>query len=106
MSANVNNLSENAARAAAKQIVNNQGFAGANPHLTAAQIDAIQGGLDWPNDVPVFSPFAITHNGYSQVRYNGQKYLCHRVTYRECHGRIEANHDISHTVYVGSLTSR
>ena len=57
-------LSAASLAAAVRQMLAAPGFAGANPHLAPADRAAITAGV-WP-DVPVFSPYAITHNGYSQ----------------------------------------
>ncbi len=50
--------------AALRQITSSAGFRPANQHLSGQQIAAIALG-QWPN-VPVFTPYAITHHGYSQ----------------------------------------
>jgi hypothetical protein len=63
----VNTLGPAALAAALRQIVNAPGFAAANPHLSAATAAAITLG-QWPN-TPVFTPYAITHHGYSQSKY-------------------------------------
>jgi hypothetical protein len=60
----VGNLSPAQLRAAMQQLVSSPGFGLANHHLSAAEISAIPNGT-WPQR-PVFTPYAITHHGYSQ----------------------------------------
>ncbi|KAK4908286.1 hypothetical protein LTR66_017577 [Elasticomyces elasticus] len=105
----VNSLVPDELRAAVAQIVNSSRFVAANPHLTKGEVASIQRDLDWPALKPVFSPFAQTHDGYSQVRFKGVKYLCHRLTFAEYNDGtpIGVGEDISHTCYVGpQLTAR
>jgi len=113
-------------RAAVAQIVDSANFAGSNPHLSAATIAAIKQGT-WP-DEPVFSPYAETHDGYSQskciiiwrtqtddtsniqltmptVRFEGTKYLCHRITFAS-RSQLQDNQDVSHVMYLGWKTSK
>lgn len=90
-------------------------------HLSLAQSRAILEG-HWPA-VPVFSPFAETHDGYSQgisqppsdfsvsilmhiiVRYQGTKYLVHRISFAQHHGEIDPDLEVSHIFYIGVKTS-
>lgn len=118
----VHSLSPAARSAAIKQVVDSAGFGPANPHLSAAATIAITNG-QWPNE-PVFTPYAITHHGYSQskflklalfetsidntqvVRYNGTKYLLHRITYQSYYHDISPVLDISHILYLGINTAK
>lgn len=46
---------------------------------------------------------------YDTVRFNGVKYLTHRITYQSYHHDIlpaSSRNEISHTLYLGSITSR
>jgi hypothetical protein len=62
----VANLSAADLALAVDQIVRSPAFAGRNLHLSAAELAALrQNPPLWPI-VPVFSPYAITHDGYSQ----------------------------------------
>jgi len=67
--ANPNTLSANQLTEAVKQILNSRGFDNANPHLTSAEINRLRRDLEWPSLKPVFSPYAVTHNGYSQGEF-------------------------------------
>lgn len=40
------------------------------------------------------------------VRYNGIKYLIHRITYQSFYNNIQPNMDISHILYIGRDTTR
>jgi len=62
----VNNLSAPVLRASLGQIVDAPGFVAANPHLSAQQRAGIRQN-NWPA-CPVFTPYAITHHGYSQSK--------------------------------------
>lgn len=62
----VQGLSAQQLRAAIHQILSSPGFGPANPHLSAAEIAAIDHGT-WPAK-PVFTPYAITHHDYSQSK--------------------------------------
>jgi len=99
----VSSLSDADLASAIRQIVAAPGFAPANPHLSVAQRQAIASG-QWPNE-PVFTPYAVTHHGYSQIRYRNIKYLTHRITYQSLHHNIDTR-DVSHTMYLGKNTSR
>ncbi|KAJ5820552.1 hypothetical protein N7474_006143 [Penicillium riverlandense] len=62
---------------AVRQLILSQHFPRHNQHLTEQEY----GGLlavppIWPAS-PVFSPYAVTHGGYSQVRIDGIKYVDH-----------------------------
>lgn len=125
----VESLSRAALDAALVQLTASEGFRPANRHLSAAQIAGIAVG-QWPN-VPVFTPYANTHHGYSQskvlpspspqivrllgspltvltfiVRLSGTKYLTHRVTYQQFFGDLQRRMDISHILYLGKNTAR
>jgi len=62
----VENLSAEQLRAAIRRLLSSPGFGPANAHLSAAEISAIPNGT-WPPK-PVFTPYAITHHGYSQSK--------------------------------------
>jgi len=62
----VHTLSAPVLRASLGQIVDAPGFAAANPHLSAQQTAGIRHN-NWPA-CPVFTPYAITHHGYSQSK--------------------------------------
>ena len=64
----VNQLSEQQKLAAVKQLVNSATFKAANPHLSSDQLKRLQDSLDWPSQKPVYSPYAKTHDGYSQSK--------------------------------------
>lgn len=68
----VSGLSAQQLSAAVAQLVSSPGFGPANPHLTAAEVAAIAAGA-WP-DGPVFTPYAITHHGYSQSKQDQPHY--------------------------------
>jgi hypothetical protein len=100
------NLSPAQLLEAVKQIQSSTGFASANPHLTPHEMERLQRSPpQWPAS-PVFSPFATTHDGYSQVRYKGTKYIIHRLTYQQHWGDLDLSMDISHTLYLGDRTTR
>jgi hypothetical protein len=63
----VQSLSAGAVASAVRQIVNAPNFRSANSHLSAAEVDAIVT-RQWPLK-PVFTPYAITHHGYSQSQF-------------------------------------
>jgi len=90
---------------AVHQIFISRGFHIANAHLTEAELEQIYSlPPQWPAS-PVYSPFATTHDGYSQVRYKGTKYLTHRLTYQQYWGDLNPTMDISHTLYLGDRTA-
>lgn len=101
----VNNLNFGDCRAAVQQVFNSANFVRYNPHLSPAERFALtQDPVRWPLK-PVFSPFATTHHGYSQVRFSGTKYLVHRLSLRLFHGR-DVGSDVSHTLHLGPETGR
>ena len=63
----VHDLSAAQLRAAILQLVSSPGFGPNNPQLSAAETAAIRTGV-WPAKKPVFTPYAITHHGYSQSK--------------------------------------
>jgi hypothetical protein len=65
---NVDQLNDADAMLAVRQILNNPNFNAANPHLDDNELAWLRDDLIWPENTPVFSPYAITHNGYSQSR--------------------------------------
>jgi hypothetical protein len=88
------------------QIFTNPTFRTANTHLTEAELVGIFSlPPQWPAS-PVFSPFATTHDGYSQIRYKGTKYLTHRLTYQQHWADLDLALDISHTLYLGDRTTK
>ena len=85
------------------QMVRSSGFGEANPHLSAGDVARLRLGRPvWP-DCPVYSPYAVTHDGYSQIRYNNIKYLMHRVTYKSHYGQLSADLEVSHLLWLGLL---
>jgi hypothetical protein len=68
----VSRLSAADLSAAVRQLTAAPGFGPANPHLSAAEVAAIATGV-WPAG-PVFTPYAITHHGYSQSKNNHPHY--------------------------------
>lgn len=52
---------------ALRQLISNTNFIFINPHLTPQEINNIPSGR-WPA-TPVFSPYATTHDGYSQSKF-------------------------------------
>jgi len=120
---------------AVRQIFNNSRFWAANDHIpfrARAQLtNRILQNQDWPEDIPIFSPYAPTHDGYSQskfqlstpfllitcpdnhglimkaVRFRNTKFLIHRVTYRHMTGRrLPDDLEISHVRNCGLRTSK
>jgi hypothetical protein len=70
---------------------------------------------NWPQEFPLYSPYAVTkgeHSAsmYSQVRYSGdgKKYYCHRAAYVHQHGpqSLGVEQEVSHTRFLGKRTSR
>jgi len=91
--------------AAVAQITSAPNFAAANPHLSALEIVNIRQSV-WPRQKPVFTPYAVTHSGYSQIRFEGIKYLIHRITLQSLFGTLtSASDELSHVVYLGRVTS-
>lgn len=110
---------------ALSRLVRSSRFLEKNGHLSSDELTGLLSSLIiWPKS-PVFSPYATTHDGYSQglsscypdarllplsntreVRIAGIKYLTHRVTYQAFHCDLQPELDISHTVYIGSRTNR
>ena len=103
----VANLSVAQCHSAVHQTIANSNFRTSNPHLSATEVAALQHTPPaWPATKPVFSPFASTHDGYSQIRVSGTKYFIHRITFKSYYNYIESGKDISHTLYLGSMTTR
>lgn len=96
----VEDLSQEECINALTQLCNNSNFDSSNPHLSQTQISRIRQN-HWPN-LPVYSPYSITHNGYSQIRLAGTKYLVHRVTYKAFTG-LNPNQEVSHLLWVGIM---
>jgi len=91
-----------------RQILAAPKFRLANPHLTDEEVADLRRYLRWPRK-PVFTPYAETKSGYSQVRakeLGGIKILTHRVTYWQHFARDPAGLDVSHILYIGPKTSR
>lgn len=105
------------------QLTTSPKFFGNNSHLTPEELAGML--LDpplWPTK-PVFTPYALTHHGYSQskslptiasqyltksiVKIEGTKYLTHRVTFVAHYGpEAMVGEDISHTLHIGLKTSQ
>lgn len=80
-------------------------FRSSNPHLSEQQIFNIKRN-QWPN-LPVYSPYAITHDGYSQITLRvpgrgGMRFLIHRVMWKALNGR-DPSFEISHLMWLGVL---
>jgi hypothetical protein len=101
--ADPNKLTQAEKREALTLILGNPKFDTVNPHLTHQEKHHLRDRHIWPLK-PVFSPYATTHDHYSQVRYKGRKYLCHRLAYSEFHG--QARHDTSHILHLDCHTGR
>jgi hypothetical protein len=90
---------------AVHQCINSKDFRQHNPHLTPNELHQLNATIPiWPAK-PVFSPYATTHDGYSQIRFNGTKYLMHAIGFKSYHGQPQFS-DVSHTLYVGARTTR
>ncbi|KAK9326692.1 hypothetical protein V1520DRAFT_350767 [Lipomyces starkeyi] len=87
------------------RLVKSDAFIKANSHLTSSDIcNLLQSPPVWPHS-PVFSPFATTHHGYSQIKIRGVKYLLHRVAYALIDQNFDPTRDVSHTLYLGDYTT-
>jgi hypothetical protein len=122
--AKLNNFSLQQLSQAVGQIVSADKFWLANSHVPVAERARVRQNViehrQWP-DYPLFSPYAKTHDGYSQskftiffgnpmltftVRFLGTKFLVHRVTFRHKHGRqLDDALELSHIVNCGLRTS-
>lgn len=116
----VEDLTNAELRAAVTQMFDNTEFRRRNRHLTTNELRGLrQNPRQWPVK-PVFHPYVTSHDGYGQgksppilscryakfsVRYNGTKYLCHRLTYREYHGALQLGLDVSHVLLLGKETA-
>lgn len=59
-------LSNAELKGAIRQIINSAAFVANNSHLTSAELSRLRADPpQWPLP-PVFTPFALTHHGYSQ----------------------------------------
>ena len=91
---------------AVHQCINSRDFRHHNPHLTPVDLQLLTSTPPiWPGK-PVFSPYAMTHDGYSQIRFGGIKYLMHCVAFKSYYGINPQLSDVSHTLYIGGRTSR
>ncbi|OBT54998.1 hypothetical protein VE04_05334 [Pseudogymnoascus sp. 24MN13] len=104
----LNNLTQQQLTEAVQQIVDSPKFWVNNGHIPVEirrQIkeDILKG--KW-GPAPIFSPYAATHDGYSQVRYQNVKMLVHRVTFRHMYGtQLNPALEISHIVNCGSRST-
>lgn len=92
---------------ALRQAFSSINFRRHNPHLSPAEVAGLFATpIVWPVK-PVFSPYASTHDFYTQLRYNGVKYLLHRVALR-CFlgGDLTAGLDCSHIMHLGDITGK
>jgi len=98
--------SQSQLRQAVKQIISNANFREVNRHLTDAEFQALDTDQIWPQK-PVFSPYAKTHDGYSQIRlsYTKGKAIIHRVTHKHHYFQNLQGLEVSHTLYIGARTS-
>ena len=105
MVGNVNNLSLRECHLALQQCFSGTQFRQNNPHLNHHEIRSLQSDpISWPVK-PVFSPYAQTHDGYSQIRFNSIKYLIHKVAHR-AFIQQELHLDSSHCLHLGVHTGR
>lgn len=123
--AKLNNFTFQQLSQAVSQIFDSDRFWTVNSHVPVAdrarvRQNVVQNRL-WPT-YPLFSPYAATHDGYSQgmftiisrkltanspqkVRYKGTKFLVHRVTFRHKYGRqLDESLELSHIVNCGLRT--
>ncbi|KFY49599.1 hypothetical protein V496_09891 [Pseudogymnoascus sp. VKM F-4515 (FW-2607)] len=89
---------------AVTQVVRNPEFWDKNEHIlvemrSQTEKDIING--KW-GSAPIFSPYATTHHGCSQVRSQNVKMLVHRVTFRHMYGtQLNPRLELSHTMNCG-----
>ncbi|KFY78003.1 hypothetical protein V498_09204 [Pseudogymnoascus sp. VKM F-4517 (FW-2822)] len=89
---------------AVTQVVRNPEFWDKNEHIlvemrSQTEKDIING--KW-GSAPIFSPYATTHHGCSQVRFQNVKMLVHRVTFRHMYGtQLNPRLELSHTMNCG-----
>ena len=93
-------------RAALVQTIRSPNFAEYNVHLTHEEMRGVRAlPPRFPMDKPVFAPYALTGNGYCQVKVNGRKFYVHRVACAWRHGAPPTlKHEASHLLsgYPGS----
>lgn len=107
------------------RLVKHKNFDLRNQHLSRDQRSRLLASPpDWPHR-PVFSPYAMTHHGYSQstvllvhsanldhcidcaaVGIQKTKHLVHRLIYQAYYGDLKDSLDVSHTLYLGRFTTR
>lgn len=76
-----------------------------NRHLSQQELQGLRSDpIQWPLK-PVFSPYATTHDHYSQIRVGHAKYLMHRVALRSFLQRPIVK-ECSHTLHLGNVTGR
>jgi len=107
MPGNVNDLTILECNSALRQAFSSNNFRRNNPHLTAAAFAGLfSTPIVWPLK-PVFSPYASTHDFYTQIRYSGIKYLLHRLSLRAFLARpLAADLDCSHIMHLGDITGK
>lgn len=92
---------------AVHQCIQSRDFRLHNPHLSPAELQALASNPPvWPGTKPVFSPYATTHDGYSQIRFQGTKFLMHTVAFKAFYQIDPQFSDVSHTLYLGAKTSQ
>lgn len=132
--AKLNNFTFQQLSEAVGQIFSSERFWTVNAHVPAAERAQVRHNVvtsaTWPA-YPLFSPYAATHDGYSQskslsiptsiqlstsgfamanysktVRYKGTKFLVHRITFRHKYGgQLDDTKELSHIVNCGLRTS-
>ena len=74
----LNSLTRNQLTEAVRQIINHAKFSECNGHVPVADRPTLRARIlsgNWP-DYPIFSPYAKTHDGYSQSK--------HRYPFKQC----------------------
>ena len=107
MPGNVNDLTILECNSALRQAFTSPNFRRNNPHLLAAEFAGLLSTpIVWPLK-PVFSPYASTHDFYTQIRYSGTKYLLHRLSLRAHLARpLAADLDCSHIMHLCDITGK
>lgn len=72
-------------------------------HLDAREIRRLQLLAEWPEDKPVFTPYAINDGGYSSITISRKRYMLHRVVYKAYHSSI-TNDDVLYTLCLRDKT--
>jgi len=124
----LNQMSDAALTAAIRQILNSNKFWEVNSHIAITDRNMVRVailGRNWSAVTPIFSPYAATHDGYSQgqltlslgshaaqltmhsVNISGTKHLVHRVTLRHfLQHPLDSQLEVSHIMHLGQRTPR